>query len=310
MTVKLVMGCPASGKGSFVKENFSDHVCLNRDSMGRSTKITALLPKLEKLLETDEKIVLDNTFPTAEVRKPFIDLCKNAEKEIECFFVKTSIEDAQVNALHRMWDRYGKIFYTVEEMKGLKDPNIFPPAALFSYRKVFEKPTTEEGFSKVTAISFKRRPAKYRNKAIILDYDGTLRETIDGSKYPMTPDNIKIMDNRHNALLNQIAKGYHLFGISNQSGVGKKKFTYEECVACFEKTNQLLRIDINYYFCPHKIPPAVCYCRKPQSGLGIFMVEKYGLDPARVIMVGDYTTDKTFAKRCGFQYVDQADFFK
>jgi len=27
-------------------------------------------------------------------------------------------------------------------------------------------------------------------------------------------------------------------------------------------------------------------------------------------MVGDMTTDKTFAIRSGFQYMDQADFFK
>jgi phosphoglycolate phosphatase-like HAD superfamily hydrolase len=44
-------------------------------------------------------------------------------------------------------------------------------------------------------------------------------------------------------------------------------------------------------------------------GFGALLIVKYNLNPADCIMVGDYKTDETFAKRCGFQYVDQAEFF-
>ena len=36
-----------------------------------------------------------------------------------------------------------------------KDPNVFPPAVLFSTRKKFEVPTIDEGFSKIIKINAK-----------------------------------------------------------------------------------------------------------------------------------------------------------
>ena len=39
-------------------------------------------------------------------------------------------------------------------------------------------------------------------------------------------------------------------------------------------------------------------------------IEKYKLLPSKCIMVGDMGGDKSFAARCGFQYVDANDFFK
>lgn len=45
------------------------------------------------------------------------------------------------------------------------------------------------------------------------------------------------------------------------------------------------------------------------AGLGVHFIEKYKLNPAKVMMVGDMTSDKTFATHCGFQYVDAEDFF-
>ena len=38
-------------------------------------------------------------------------------------------------------------------------------------------------------------------------------------------------------------------------------------------------------------------------GKGVYFVEKYKLDPAKVTMVGDMTSDKTFAKRSGFNFI-------
>ena len=47
----------------------------------------------------------------------------------------------------------------------------------------------------------------------------------------------------------------------------------------------------------------------PAAGLSVHFIEKYQLDPAKVTMVGDMTSDKTFVARSGFQYVDAQDFF-
>ena len=42
---------------------------------------------------------------------------------------------------------------------------------------------------------------------------------------------------------------------------------------------------------------------------GAYFIQKYNFNPNNCIMVGDQTTDETFAKRCGFKYEDQSSFF-
>lgn len=79
---------------------------------------------------------------------------------------------------------------------------------------------------------------------------------------------------------------------------------------CFQKTNELLGLEIDYKFCPHRAYPQVCYCRKPMPGLGVIFIEEYKLNPTKCIMVGDMKTDNTFADRCGFKYIPARHFFK
>jgi HAD superfamily hydrolase (TIGR01662 family) len=210
-----------------------------------------------------------------------------------------------------MIDLTGK-FPTQEEIKKSKHPNIFPIVVLFKFKKEFVKPTVEEGFDKVEVIKFQRRenPA-FTNKALILDYDGTLRECIGGNeKYPVSEEQIEIKPKCAQILQAYKDKGYILLGCSNQSGIAKGELTAEKAQELFDHTNKLLGHDIPVSFCSHQSAPPVCYCRKPQIGHGVEMINKYKLDRKQCIFVGDYTTDNTFATRCGFQYVDQAEFFK
>jgi len=311
--VVMIVGCPASGKGTLSEDYIKKgYVHLNRDKEGG--KVSDLLPKMEQLLKQGQNIILDNTFPTIESRAPFIEIAQKNNAEILCEVMKTTIEEAQLNALFRMHDRYGKIFFTAGDIKdsGVNDPNMFPPAALFRYRKEYQKPKKDEGFVDVNQVPFTRRSRGYSNKAIILDYDGTLRDVKEGSpyKYPTKIEEIDILPGRKDVLNGHLKDGYLLLGVSNQSGIGKKKLTEQAAIDCFEYTNKQLGIDIEYYYCPHIIPPAVCYCRKPQSGFGVMLIEKHKLDPSQCIMVGDSTSDKTFAKRVGFQYEDRKAFFK
>ena len=99
-------------------------------------------------------------------------------------------------------------------------------------------------------------------------------------------------------------------GVSNQSGIHKGELTNETAHELFQFTNNQLGLDIEYRFCPHQSAPISCYCRKPQCGIGVEFMLKHKLSRKDCIFVGDMTTDKTFATRCGFQYVDQAEFFK
>jgi len=311
--IVVTCGLPAAGKSTIVNEYVSKGFAkLSRDEVGGGLEEKSLInTKLKDWIRMGkEQIIMDNTYMTKDVRKHVIDIAKNNGYKISCIYVATSIEDSQFNAVSRMVSRHGKLFTHMDEYKNSNDPNMFPVATLYKARKVIEKPTVAEGFDDVKTVPFKRISNGYTNKAIIFDYDGTLRKTKSGDFFPVDPNEIVILPGRTEKINELKSQGYIILGVSNQSGVAKGLLTYEMADKCFKKTNELLGVDIDYRFCSHSVPPIVCYCRKPGVGFGVELIEKYKLDPSQCIMVGDMKTDETFAKRCGFKYVDVNEFFK
>lgn len=307
--VIMVLGAPASGKSTLTKDYISQgYHNLNRDTEGGSIK--DLLPKMEILLKENKKVVLDNLFAKVETRKPFIDLVKKYNKSINCIIMGTSIEDSQFNAVQRMIDITGKLL-SPEEIKQNKHPNIFPVSVLFKYKKEYEKPSLLEGFDKIETVKFLRKDNPlFINKAAIFDFDGTLRECIGGNeKYPVTESQIEIKPERTSVIKKFAEQNYKILGISNQSGVAKGELTYKKAQELFDHTNKLLDVDIDVYFCPHQPVPLTCYCRKPQVGAFVWLMNKYKLDRKQCFFVGDFTSDQTFSTRCGIKYFDQTDFF-
>jgi len=309
--VTMVVGYPGSGKSTVTKELVKDGAfSVNRDTIGGT--IAGLIPYMESLLKEGKDIILDNTFPTIEVRKPFIESAKALGADISCKVMSTTIEEAQFNVVQRAIGLLNGKFPTPEAIKKAKHTNIFPPTVLFKYKKEFQKPTVEEGFSSVETVKFVRKDnPEFTNKALILDYDGTLRECVGGNgKFPVSKDQVQVKEGRLKVLQSYKDKGYILLGASNQSGIAKGEVSEQTVIELFEHTNQQLGIDIAYRFCPHQSAPISCYCRKPMPGMGVEAIIKHKLSRKDTIFVGDMTTDKTFAQRCGFQYVDQAEFFK
>lgn len=318
--VVLLMGFPASGKSS-IAQDFIDQgfLHLNRDKLGHKARVRDLLVPFEQALLAGQSVILDNLYATLEGRRIFIDMAKAHGVEIECLWMGTSIEDAQINALCRMWDRYGTIFMDAEAIKAhpqaKNDSNMFPPVVLFAFRKKLEKPTTDEGFASVKKVPFKRRPWPGTGKAIILDYDGTLRENPQDAgtgqfKYPVRVEEVKILPGRDQMLKAAQAAGFKLLGVSNQSGVAKGHLTAAMADACFEETNRQLGVDIEFHYCPHGSFGGGCYCRKPQTGFGMMLVHRHSLNPSECLFVGDMTSDRTFARRCGFQFQWAHEAFK
>jgi histidinol-phosphate phosphatase family protein len=308
--IVMVLGYPASGKTSWTAENLPNHTRVNRDLEGGS--LADLLPKITAALDAGVDVVLDNTYATPDARRPVLDLARARGVTARCVWIDASIEDAQRNAVTRMVRRYGKLLSPNEIRKASKgDPNTFSPAVVFAYRKQFVAPEVSEGFTAVQRVRFVRAPydATYANRALLLDFDGTLRRTRSGEKYPRTPDDIEILPGRVEVLRAWRDAGYRLLGVSNQGDVARGKLSEADARACFDRTVQLLGIDIEVAFCPHSPAPITCWCRKPMPGFGVDYLERYKLDPAQTIMVGDMTTDETFAKRCGVRYEDAEDFF-
>lgn len=307
--IVLIMGYLAAGKSTLVEQYVKQgYTRLNRDLLGGSIDDLAK-EAYQHLTSGSSPVVLDNTYPSIKSRKSIVDVAKKLKIPIRCIHLTTSLEDAQLNTCLRMIKKIGRLLQA-EDFKSTKDPNLFPPAALFHYRKEFETPTKAEGFNSVELIPFVRKwGPEYINKALILDYDGTLRTSTGPLDFPQDVNEIQILPGRSEKLKEYQDKGYRLLGASNQSGIARGT-PREAVVICFEETNHRLGVKIDYQFCPHRIPPISCFCRKPHVGIGAWFIEKYKLLPSKCIMVGDQTTDKTFAERCGFQYINAEDFFQ
>jgi HAD superfamily hydrolase (TIGR01662 family) len=247
--------------------------------------------QIEPMLALHGKVILDNTYITKEQRRPVIEIAKKLGAKIKAVWLKTSIENAQFNAVWRI------------EHGGREVPAV----ALFAAKKEFTSdnhPHVSEGFDEVEAVPFARTfPAEYVNKALVLDYDGTVRVTKSGAKYPLTPDDIEIIPGVAEKIKQYRDAGYKLLGASNQSGVGSGILTKEKVEQLFAHTNKLLGLDIEVLYCPDASFPIKSYDRKPLPGIGVKHIVKHKLDPSKTIMVGDMKSDETFAFRSGFNYM-------
>lgn len=311
MEIVLVMGYPASGKSTWAESNFRAHRRVNRDSHGEKS-LDDMVPIAERHLDEGAPVVLDNTYPTRESRASIVALAKRKGVPVRVVWLDTTIEEAQYNAAERLVRKHGRL-PAPDEIKKLskKDPNTFGPSVLFRHRKLFEEPTASEGFTAVERVRFARapQPAGYTNKALLLDYDGTLRRTKSGEKYPRTPDDIELIPGRVEVLRRYLSQGYKLLGVSNQGAVAKGDLTVDDARACFARTNALLGLDIEVSFCPHEPAPINCWCRKPMPGMAVDFIERHKLDRAQTLMVGDMTSDRTFASRAGVSFVEESRFF-
>ncbi len=311
--VAVVGGYPSAGKSTLVQQLVErGYVRLNRDEAGCSME--ELHARIMPLLREGRSVVLDNLYATRASRKAVADAFGDDWPDLFRFVhVETGIEDAMFNACLRMMERHGRVL-SPEDLKKppyKDDPSAYPVAVFYKYRNDFEEPTDAEAFEHIESVPFVRRyPAEWVNKAAIFDFDGTLRTHEGKQKFPVRPSEVRAMRERADKLRRLRAEGYLLLGASNQSGVAKGLLTADDARACIEETVRQLGVPFDeVLFCPHKVPPLTCYCRKPNPGMGVELIVRHRLDPRQCVYVGDQGTDRTFAEKCGFRYEPQDRFF-
>lgn len=311
--VVLVIGVQGAGKSAQVaRYTERGYARLNRDLLGGS--LDDLVPKLHEMLAAGQnRVVLDNTYPTRASRFPVIRAAHAHGVPVRCRHLDTPIAEAFENVVRRILERYDRLLGP-EELKELAktDPNLPPPAALSRWAACFEPPQLDEGFSAVEVIPFVRRPGPPRHgKGLLLDVDGTLRQTRSGEIYPRDPADVELLPGRREVLQRWLDDGYRLFFVSNQSGVASGNVTAEAVEACFARTIELLDLPIaEVAYCPHPAFPAGCFCRKPLPGLGIRLAERHGLAREHLVMVGDMASDQQFADALGARFVHTDEFFR
>ncbi|MEM9556704.1 MAG: aldo/keto reductase [Acidobacteriota bacterium] len=308
--VVLIMGPPAAGKTSRVAPYLdAGYHRLNRDEIGGT--LDGLVPHLRRALDSGRRrVVLDNTYPTRASRRAVLDAARAAGVQVVALVLDVALEDALQNACLRMLARHERILSPDEiRTAGRAEPNAIPPAAVYRWFSLYEEPTLDEGLARVEHVPFERRTDGYDRRALILDYDGTLRRTKGGERFPRRPEQVEILPRRREMLERRVAAGDLLLGISNQSGIARGQLSEDDARACFERTNELLGQTIDVRFCPHAAISAGVWCRKPMPGLGVQLIEEYRLDRGACIYVGDQESDRDFAAKCGFEFAWAWDYF-
>lgn len=318
----ILAGPPGGGKTTVTQRYYPNHVRVNRDTLGGNTMSpTARIYEYmrEQYAQGARDFILDNTHPTVEHRAVVIQVAKELGLPVRCFWLDTNLGEAQFLAALRQVRKTGKLLYAHEYAEHKGDPNLFPPAAQFAYFKRFEEPSLDEGLDDIVRVPFRLElPPEYRDKALFLDYDGTLRETRSGDKWPVKPDDIRPLPGRGEKIRAYADRGYHIIGVSNQSGCSRKPgekgyLTHTMASECFRETDRLLGIadvDRKHLYAPDRGGPPRSFWRKPCPGMGALAVEQLRLDPKSCLMVGDRKEDQTFAERCGFLFEHADAFFE
>jgi histidinol phosphatase-like enzyme len=182
---------------------------------------------------------------------------------------------------------------------------------LFRYERELEPPAAAEGFSAVEPVAFRREPDSSSTKrALVVWLDGVLWRSRSGARAPRTPDDLELVPGRTEILRRHASEGFELLGLSWQPELEAGGTSPAAVAMCCAALGDQLGLPISVSYCPHGAGPPRCWCRKPLPGLGVELVHRHRLDPARCVYVGESRLDRTFAKRLGFVYQDAAAFFR
>lgn len=137
-------------------------------------------------------------------------------------------------------------------------------------------------------------------KVVFLDRDGTIN--LDSADYIKSRSEFDFIPGSIEAIRNLTANGFASIVITNQSALARKFITPEEldaihammCRAVASGGGKIADI----FFCPH-MPDERCECRKPAPGLIHQARQKYNIELANSIMVGDNVKDIACGRNAG-----------
>lgn len=133
MQAVIFTGIQATGKSSFYKEHFfNTHIRISLDLLNTKNKQSRFL---QTCFDTHTKFVIDNTNPSPEDRKQFIDLSKANKYEVVGYYFKSKVSEA----LARNKQRTGK--------------EKIPEVGVLSCYKRLTLPQYSEGFDKLFYVS-------------------------------------------------------------------------------------------------------------------------------------------------------------
>ncbi len=155
-----------------------------------------------------------------------------------------------------------------------------------------------------------------KDRALFLDRDGTL---VQPRHYPSRPEDLVLFDGIGQQLRSLQQAGFRLVVITNQSGIARGYFTEGDLRRMHDHlAAELARFGVRLdgiYHCPHHPDGAIpelavrCACRKPEPGMLLRLMRRFGASPDRTLFVGDMDKDEEAARRAGTRFMWAKDFF-
>jgi D-glycero-D-manno-heptose 1,7-bisphosphate phosphatase len=155
-------------------------------------------------------------------------------------------------------------------------------------------------------------------RALFVDLDGTVRETLSGRYSPLDPEDQVVLPGVAARLTEYRERGYFVVGVTNQAGVAFGDLSEADVVAINARLSDLLLPCLfgDILYCPHHPQGwrsgyrVRCEARKPGAGMALTAAARHGLALGESLMVGDREVDRGFAQAAGIPEFHWAwDFF-
>ena len=135
------------------------------------------------------------------------------------------------------------------------------------------------------------------SKAVFVDRDGVVTEDLE---FVHKIEDFKLVKNAIEGL--KLLKDFKLFIVTNQSGIGRGYFKFEDFLSYNNKVvEELEKHNIKIektYVCPHA-PEENCDCRKPKAKMIKDAAKEFDIDLSRSFMIGDKKIDIEMSHNAG-----------
>jgi aryl-alcohol dehydrogenase-like predicted oxidoreductase len=282
--VVIVMGIQAAGKSEHVRSyEARGYTRLNRDLLGG--RLRGLAQRLDELAKAGStRFVLDNTYTTRASRAEVVSRARKHGLDVRCVHLDTPLEQAQINAVERLLDRYGRL-PSPEELRPLQrtDPQAFAPTVLFRTRRELEAPSEEEGFAAIERVPFERQPrADHTRAAIVVEHRALTA---------LSADALGRLRDEAGAEVSLV------FGWTEGAVEDRLRAEWAEAAAAAALPRPTIAI------CPHAAGPPICWCRPPLPGLIVPWLREQGVDATRSLLVGTHPAHDAMARALGMRGV-------
>ena len=127
---------------------------------------------------------------------------------------------------------------------------------------------------------------------VILDREGVINRTVEG--YVLKPEQWEPLPKSLEAIARLHHGGYKVAVATNQAALSRGLFDMAMLNAIHQRMSRMVesaggRIDA-IAICPHN-PEQNCQCRKPQPGMLLELIDRFGASASDTVMIGDTLAD-------------------